>query len=450
MIRPKIICAMVAISLIIAGVSCQNDQNDVAPTPTPSREPSPADSYESENTEAISKALISGKVELKDTYWNEAYSDFVKKINLFSNKVATKIGFNQEKNIAVSPLSIFMALSMATDCANGDTRQELLDALGITYDELIANISILNSYCNRVFANKEGSKKANQIKCVNSLWLNAKAEAKQDGLNSLNTLFYADVFKLLPNTDINNTLKSYIKNETNGLLSPDLNLDADTYMVLMNVVYLREVWNLLAQDLQLTSNKYKFRNYDNSNSSLQLLTGEYFRGKAITTDSYRKFFTRTNNRLELTFYVPNDGHTVDEIYNTAVLNDDTPYIYDDDDFIYSTRCLFPEFTAEYDDDIAGIINDMGVKKFFIGGACDFSHITDADVHCSKIKHVTKLEVTRSGIEGAAVTAISMVNDAMGGFTKKEINYDFVVDRSFAYVLSYQDVPLFTGVVKKVE
>ena len=37
-----------------------------------------------------------------------------------------------------------------------------------------------------------------------------------------------------------------------------------------------------------------------------------------------------------------------------------------------------------------------------------------------------------------------------GPDKKEINYDFVVDRSFAYVLSYQDVPIFTGVVKKVE
>ena len=448
MIRPKIICAMVAISLIIAGVSCQNDKNDVAPTP--SRQPSPADSYESENTEAISKALIAGKAPLKDAYWNEAYSDFVQKINLFSNKVATKIGFNQEKNIAVSPLSIFLALSMATDCANGDTRQELLDALGITYEELIANISTLNSYCNTVFSNEEGDKKANQIKCVNSLWLNANAEAKQDGIKSLNNLFYADIFKLLPDIDINKTLTSYIKNETNGLLSPDLNIDADTYMVLMNVVYLREVWNLLAQDLQLTSNKYKFRNYDNSNSSLQLLTGEYFPGKAVSTDSYRKFYTRTNSALELTFYVPNDGHTVDEIYNTEVLNDNTSYTYEDDEFEYTTRCLFPEFTAEYDEDIAGIIKDMGVKKFFIDGACDFSHITDADVCCSKIKHVTKLEVKRSGIEGAAVTAISMVNSAGFGPEKKEINYDFVVDRSFAYELSYQGVPLFTGVVKKVE
>ena len=52
MIRPKIICAMVAIALIIAGVSCQNDKNDVAPTP--SRHPSPADSYESV---AILKAI---------------------------------------------------------------------------------------------------------------------------------------------------------------------------------------------------------------------------------------------------------------------------------------------------------------------------------------------------------------------------------------------------------
>lgn len=134
---------------------------------------------------------------------------------------------------------------------------------------------------------------------------------------------------------------------------------------------------------------------------------------------------RTEN-FTLTFYVPNEGHSVDEIYNADVFNDDTQYILEDEDFSYTTRCLFPEFTAEYDDNIAGIINDLGVKKFFIDGECDFSNITDAQVFCS-----------------------SMVNAALGP-EKKEINYDFVVDRSFAYILSYKGVPVFTGVVKNVE
>lgn len=85
------------------------------------------------------------------------------------------------------------------------------------------------------------------IKCVNPLWLNANAKAKQDGVNSLNALFYTDVFKLLPNTDINKTITSYIKNETNGLLSPDLQIRQDTYMVLMNVVYLRDILESFCQ-----------------------------------------------------------------------------------------------------------------------------------------------------------------------------------------------------------
>ena len=448
MIRPKIIFAAAAILLLSAGLSCQNDNNDATPSTTPSSPTSSADTYQPVNGDLISKALISGKTQLNDSYWNDGYSDFIKKVNLFSNKVSTSIGFDQDKNTAVSPLSIFMAISMATECANGDTRQEMLNALGITYEELIANINTLNYFCNRVFSNEEGTQKANLIKSVNSLWLNTQAEAKEDGLKSLTTKFYTDVFKLLPNTDINQTLTSYIQNETFGFLRPDLKIDDNTYMVLMNVVYLRDIWNDFATDLKLTDNAYKFRNYDNTNTQVHLLTGDYILGKPVSTDSYRKFYTRTNN-FELTFFVPNEGHSVDEIYNEAVLNDDTQYLYQDDDFVYKTRCLFPEFTAEYDGKINSLFTAMGINKFFNAEECDFSNITDAKVCCSKIQHVSKLDVKRSGIEGAAVTAVSMVNSALGP-EKKEINYEFVVDRSFAYVLSYQDVPVFTGVVKKVE
>ncbi|MBO4373107.1 MAG: hypothetical protein J5826_09265, partial [Bacteroidales bacterium] len=119
--------------------------------------------------------------------------------------------------------------------------------------------------------------------------------------------------------------------------------------------------------------------------------------------------------------------------------------------IYKTRCLFPEFTAEFDSEIQDIVNQMGVNDFFVPELCDFSHITDNRVYCNKIKHVAKLEATRKGIEGAAVTAIEMLKETSIGDPKKKILYDFVVDRNFVFTLANNEgVTLFTGVVKKVE
>ena len=97
---------------------------------------------------------------------------------------------------------------------------------------------------------------------------------------------------------------------------------------------------------------------------------------------------------------------------------------------------------------------MGVNKFFTRGDCDFTNLTDADVYCSKTRHITKLDVARKGIEGAAVTVEYMDNamDPGPGFVEKvweDVYYDFPVDRNFAYVLSKDGVPIFTGVVKSI-
>ncbi|MBQ5574904.1 MAG: hypothetical protein IIT37_02525, partial [Bacteroidales bacterium] len=74
-------------------------------------------------------------------------------------------------------------------------------------------------------------------------------------------------------------------------------------------------------------------------------------------------------------------------------------------------------------------------------------------YCSKIRHITKLDVMRKGIEGAAVTVEYMDKmDAGPGHEEKvweDVYYDFPVDRNFAYILSKDGVPIFTGVVKSI-
>ena len=96
---------------------------------------------------------------------------------------------------------------------------------------------------------------------------------------------------------------------------------------------------------------------------------------------------------------------------------------------------------------------MGVDKFFTPEGCDFSNLTDHEVFCRSINHITKLEVARKGIEGAAVTIVEMANKASGEHYEDEyenVYEDFIVDRNFAYVLSKDNVPVFTGVVKAIK
>ena len=449
--------------MLVALPSCDKDNNDVD-------EPEVVDpnNYNAKNEAAIEKASIAKKVVIKPTdytfeeyLWSKEFNAFKAKIAKFANKAAVAIGVNSDGNTAVSPISVFMALAMAAESADGDTRQEILDAMGITYEELNANIMYLNYICNQVLdhgcTNSNGQ---NQLKCVNSLWVKNGINVKDDGVKALTTKYYSDLFYMnFDNDDVNSILSSYISNETRGLLCPNLEVNPDVFLILMNVVYLRDVWNELGNEFSFTDQTYDFVNYDQSKTNTQLLKGHYNSGKAVETDIFRKFYISTYGGVALTFFVPQDGHTLDEIYTTEVLNDPTPYITADTEsdpevnYRFHTRCFFPEFQADFDGYLQDIIMKMGVKKFFTKAACDFSNLTDENVYCSKIRHITKLEVTRKGIEGAAVTYELMDLAGDPGPSKKvwkDVYFDFPVDRNFAFIVSKNNVPIFTGVVKSIK
>ena len=455
-----------AMMMLVALPSCDKDDDNIDGSDSSAS----LDAYKPQNEAAISKAMIAAKTnpftdanyyKVMEYVWGEKFKDFASKVSKFSNNAAVAIGANTQGNTAVSPLSFFMALAMAAESANGDTRQEILDAMGITYEELNANIKYLCYISNQVFdrgsANSDGK---NRIKCVNSLWVQNGVDVKFEGVSQLTSNYFADLFKMdFAGSNVNQIIKSYISNETNGLIKPNLELTPETFIVLMNVVYLRDIWNDYGGDLPLTNTKYNFVNYDRSSLSTYLLEGYYMSGKAVETEKFRKFYTETNGGLSLTFFVPNDGYTLDDIYTSDVLNDKTPYVLVDTtsdpevNYRFHTRCLFPEFKASYDNDIKGAIQKMGVDKFFTLGHCDFSNLTDETVYCDQIRHITKLEVSRKGIEGAAVTIMPLMGSAGPGQQEKvwkDVYFDFPVDRDFAYILSKDNVPVFTGVVKSIE
>ena len=469
----KITYAMVMVlMMLVMFPSCKDDDDNVKKNGGESTDPEVVDpnNYKPQNEGALQKAAIANRIKMGGEYYSEMmnhvrsvqFSEFAAKMTKFSNKVSVAIGANPEGNTAVSPLSVFMALAMAAESAAGDTRQEILDAMGITYDELNANIQYVCYVCNqsldRGMSNSNGM---NVIRSVNSLWVQDGVTVKDDGVKALTDKYFTDLFKMdFVNTDVNDLVKSYISNETRGLLSPDLGITPETYLLLMNVVYLREIWDEDGNELRLTDNKYNFINYDQSPVYKQLMQGYYINGKAVITEKFRKFKTTTNAGLAITFFVPQDGYTLDDIYTTEVLDDATPYADVDTtsdpevNYRFHTRCIFPDFSANYDADLKDVIKSLGVNKFFERYVCDFSNLTDEKVYCDRVRHLTTLDVARKGIEGAAVTVAFMEgctdNNSLEKKIWKDVYYDFLVDRSFAYIVTKDYIPVFTGVVKTIK
>lgn len=385
--------------------------------------------------------------------------EFIDKLDIFSSKLTVSLYNNSDKNtnICISPISVYMALSMAIECASGETRNEMLEAVGVTYDEVLKFTEYLYSMCNDEYKVQAvtGKKLMGYQKLANSIWIDSQIKLKEESLNILANKYNADSFHVpfsTKNKVANKALSDYVKDKTNGLIDNNFNLPIETVFTLVNTLCIKDVWNDDGDDLSFTTDKYDFKEYDGDVVNTKLLMGYYNLGKTIETDKYIHFFTKTEHNMTIKFIVPKDGYTLDDIFTIDTLNSINTISsyneYDHDKKLeYHTRCYFPEFKASYNNDIKNtLVSNFGIKSLFSDELCDFSNIIDGKVYCGGVIHQTELKVDKRGIEGAAVTIIPMCGAA--GPSGYEIVYEnFIVDKAFGYIVcNSDDIQLFSGVI----
>lgn len=396
------------------------------------------------------------KIELNyNDFKDEGYNQFLKKMNEFSAELSEQIYLNydkKEENYVISPVSIYMALAMCVESGSDEIREELLNALGMTYEEVYKYTKVLFSSLNDEASAKTafGDKVMYREIMANSIWIDKYIKLKKEGLMELSRNYHCSSYSVPfydDNEKANNAIREYVKDNTKGLIDQDFEISKETLFTLINTYYLKDVWNYEGEELQFGSTRYLFNNLIET----RLLEGYYELGRPYEADKYTHFYTKTNHNIKIKFIVPKEGYTINDIYTSEVLkevnsiSDYNPY----DDIKqekYITRCLFPMFEAEFNYDIKDILKTgFNINNFFEFGK-NMTNLTEKVVKCESIQHVTKLRVDEEGIEGSAATVLPIVGEC-GPDSYKEICLDYVVDKNFIVIVtdSY-DVPLFSGVI----
>ena len=91
-----------------------------------------------------------------------------------------------------------------------------------------------------------------------------------------------------------------------------------------------------------------------------------------------------------------------------------------------------------------------LSKIFRDRVSNFNKLTDDICFVKNIIHQSKLNVDRVGVEGAAITIID--GNGAGAAPEdryKDVFYDFIVDKSFGFIITYYDAVLFSGVVNNL-
>lgn len=412
--------------------------------------------------------LLAEPVKLEHDYTraDDSFNQFLDKLNSFTSDLSSEFYnyYENDKNSAMSPISIYMALALAMECADNNTRLEIENATKISYQD--AKDNMLKLLSKLTYERKRDNKLISKLDITNSIWIQNDLNVFDSCINDLANNYQCYPYKVdfyNDNKNANKAIKEFVKEKTNGLIDSDFELSRDALIALINTLYLKDVWDI-DDDLDYMPNKYEFKEFNNNSKMINLLRGYYNLGRVYEEDTFTHFYTDTSSGYKLKFIVPNDGYSINDVFTSENIRKiNSIKYYNNVDEVkkeeYYTRCIFPEFEASCDK----IINDLLQEKYNIKDLfnqnCDFSNITDSSfstnrnidyLYCDKVIHKAKLEVNKKGIEGAAVTAVIMDGNAGMPPEYKKVYYDFIVDKSFGYVLTdSNNVMLFSGVVKSV-
>ena len=331
---------------------------------------------------------------------------------------------NKGKNLTISPLSIFQALSLVTNGANDETKNELLKILGNKGMEEIneINLGILSEI-----------KRMSSIEIANAIM--TKLSPLPNFILLVKEKYFSEIQPLRNAKQIN----KWCNDKTHGKIKEIIdNLDDNIFMVILNAVYFKGQWaNPFSKEL--TSKKI-FYNFNSEKEGKKVDT-------MITTKHFKYFKDSNIQAIELPFkkdtmsaliILPKQNLNINEFIN--IIADDNEYLYTIiDNLKYSKVNLeMPKFKVTYKESLKEVLKNMGVKLAFSNKA-DFSKIRrQNDLMIDEIIHKTYLDVNEDGAEAAAVTMIKKKNKAI--ISKPEITYNMIINRPFLFILRNGKLP----------
>ena len=362
----------------------------------------------------------------------------------------------ETQNFVLSPVSVYAGLSLAAACAQGETKAQLLSALGVTEQQLSAGFAPF--YRSLTADGKDDTgKQRTKLHLANAIYVNEGTQVNDECLNTLASDYFCYSYAADfagDNRAANEAVRNFVSEQTDGLIDQSFMLSEETIFALINALYLKDVWNGYGDDLP-TAGDYVFTDRYGNGVTALFLRGYSVAGRAYEGETFTSFHTDTYAGYKIKFLLPKEGYTVDDVMTAEVLSElaaVTDYAAIDEEKLerYYTRCIFPAFSASCNSDAMNVLSEtFGVTDLFSPTKSDLTALTDDGAFCTGVRHVATLTVDETGIEGAAATVLPAAGDP-GPDEYEDVYLDFIVDRAFGFLLTDRyDTVLFAGAIETV-
>ncbi len=308
-------------------------------------------------------------------------------------------------NVFISPTSVALALGMAYNGADGETRtamEETLRKNGLTAEE------INQSYKSLIDALKQLDPKV-LLEIANSIWYRNDVEILPDFINTNKTYYDAEVTSMVFNNAAKDIINAWVADKTHDKIKEVLEfIPGDAIMYIINAIYFKGIWKSAFEKEKTSDLPF----YLKDGSTIQVPTMQQ-------QDTFKYLSNELFSAVELPYgagnfsmvvLLPEDDKTTDDLI--AQLNPESWSEWMAQLSEKEVVLHLPRFKFEYNKLLNDDLTDMGMGIAFSAGA-DFSKIDPTrGIVISKVIHKTFVEVKEEGTEAAAVTVIEFIETSI--------------------------------------
>lgn len=366
-----------------------------------------------------------------------------KAVTGFGTKLFTDV-FQEsgDKNVMISPVSVFNALTMTANGAKGETLEQFESAFGIPLDKCN---SYLKSYNNSLPC---GDKY--KLSTANSIWLrdNGNFKVEQDFLDRNKEYSGAGVYPSAFDAGTVNDINSWVNKNTDGMIPSIVdNIPADAQMYLINALAFDAEWKEIYDEYAI--NKDTFTKEDGSVQDADMMYSEertYLEDK--NTTGFVKYYA--DSRYAFVALLPKKGVSMEDYVKAldgerikSLLNNKTDI---------KVNAAIPKFESDFSINLGKTLQDMGITRAFDSSSADFTGIgklLDGNLYVSDVLHKTYIAVDEKGTKAGAVTSVLVAGCA--AVIEPEEEKTVHLDRPFVYMIVDCDswLPAFLGVVQEI-
>lgn len=351
--------------------------------------------------------------------------------NEFACRLFRTINEQKEGNgsLIVSPISVTYMLGMLNTGADGQTRQQIADVLGLG-----GSVMEINEYCKKMIDEAPRVDPSVTVQIANCIDVNSALgitlvpQFKTDMQNYYNAQIEALDFGKSSSLD---KINNWCKKNTDGMIPSILDrLSPNAAMCLLNAIYFKATWTEKFDPKD--TRDMDFTMPDGSTSQHKMMHRKALAAYDKNDLCEMLYLPYGSNGYGMYVLLPVEGKTVDDVIQGLSAEGVQEQLFEMGP--HEVDILMPRFTTSNETMLNEVLSAMGMPRAFNPQYAEFPNMAQGqNLFVSMMKQKAKIEVNEEGTKASSVT-ISQMGVTAPPPAPQYLQVDFHATRPFVYYI----------------